>query len=77
MCSPAPFTAPAYEYARYYSKVMAELFKPQSNAFTELWFGEEKVADMEYWLKDIEAAGMDVKSAMLHDAGTGIITSGK
>lgn len=58
MCSPAPFTSPAYTYARQYSKVMAELFKPQSKAFTELWHGEEKVADMEYWMKDIAATGI-------------------
>ena len=75
MCTPAPFTSPAYQYARQYSKVMAELFKPQSNAFTELWQGEEKVAAMEYWMKDIQAAGIDIKAAMTKDTGTGIITS--
>jgi len=77
MCSPAPFTSPAYKYARQYSKVMAELFKPQSNAFTELWAGEEKVAEMEYWLKDLKAEGFDIQSAMLKDTGTGIITKDK
>jgi sulfite reductase (ferredoxin) len=75
MCTPAPFTSPAYQYARQYSKVMAELFKPQSNAFTELWNGEEKVAAMEYWMKDIQAAGFDIKAAMTKNTGTGIITS--
>ena len=75
MCTPAPFKKPAYEYARQYSAVMAELFKPLSTTFTELWEGEEKVANMEYWMKDIEAAGIDIKSAMLRDTGTGIITS--
>ena len=74
MCTPAPFVAPAYNYARQYSKVMAELFKPQSNAFTELWEGEHKVADMEYWMKDIQDMGIDIKAAMLRDTGTGIIT---
>ena len=74
MCTPAPFKKPAYEYARQYSAVMAELFKPLSTTFTELWNGEEKVANMEYWMKDIEAAGIDIKSAMLRDTGTGIIT---
>jgi sulfite reductase (ferredoxin) len=75
MCSPAPFKTPAYEYARQYSKVMAELFKPQSSALTQLWEGEEKVAEMEYWMKDLQAAGIDVQAAMLKDTGTGIITS--
>ena len=74
MCTPAPFKKPAYEYARQYSAVMAELFKPLSTTFTEIWNGEEKVANMEYWMKDIEAAGIDIKSAMLRDTGTGIIT---
>ena len=74
MCSPAPFKTPAYEYARQYSKVMAELFKPQSSALTELWEGEEKVAGMEYWMKDLKEAGFDVQAAMMKDTGTGIIT---
>jgi hypothetical protein len=51
MCSPAPFVAPAYQHARQYAKVMAELFKPQSQAFTTLWESneeaqKEKVADI-------------------------------
>lgn len=75
MCSPAPFVAPAYQYARQYSKVMAELFKPQSQAFTSLWEGEEKVAEMEYWMKDLKDAGMDIQAAMMKDTGHGIITS--
>lgn len=74
MCSPAPLVAPAYQYARQYSKVMAELFKPQSQAFTQLWEGEEKVAEMEYWMKDLKDAGMDIQAAMLKDTGNGIIT---
>lgn len=28
-CAPAPFATPAYKYAREYSKIFAELFKPQ------------------------------------------------
>eukprot|EP01038_Epipyxis_sp_PR26KG_P006936 gene6936-9490_t len=75
MTSPAPFVTPTYEAVRTYSKVMAELFKPQSNAFTELWLGEEKVVEMEYWLKDLQHAGFDVKADMLKNTGTGIITS--
>jgi sulfite reductase (ferredoxin) len=72
MCSPAPFVTPAYKYARQYSKVMAE---PQSQAFTSLWQGEEKVAEMEYWMKDLKDAGMDIQAAMMKDTGHGIITS--
>jgi len=77
MCSPAPFTSSEYAYARQYSKVMAELFKPQSPAFTELWDNGEKVANMEYWVKDLNDAGFDIQSAMLKDTGTGIITKDK
>jgi sulfite reductase (ferredoxin) len=75
MCSPAPFVAPAYQYARQYSKVMAELFKPQSQAFTSLWQGEEKVAEMEYWMKDLKDAGFNIQADMLKDTGHGIITT--
>jgi sulfite reductase (ferredoxin) len=46
MCSAAPFTSPEYNFARIYSKIMADLFKPQAPALTELWLGEEKVAEM-------------------------------
>lgn len=73
MCSPAPFSSKEYQYARQYSKVFAELFKPQSPAFTELWDSGEKVANMEYWSKDLKDAGFDIQSAMLKDTGRGII----
>ena len=46
-----------YAYAREYSKMMAELFKPSSTAFSEIWLGDEKVAGVEYWRKDIDDAG--------------------
>lgn len=74
MCTPAPIKKPEYEYARQYSQILAELFKPQSSTFTELWLGEEKVVEMEYWLKDLTEKGIDVQAAMLFDKGTGIIT---
>eukprot|EP01035_Chromulina_nebulosa_P024602 gene24602-32039_t len=61
MCTPAPFTKPAYEYARQYSSVLAELFKPQSQALTELWLDEEKVANVEYWYQNIEKTGIDIQ----------------
>jgi sulfite reductase (ferredoxin) len=71
MCTPAPLTSPAYTYARQYSKILGELFKPQSSALTELWLGEEKVAAIDYWLKDI--GDIDVKAEMLKDTGRGVI----
>ena len=62
---------------------MAELFKPQSSAFTELWLTgsdgqKEKVVEMEYWLKDLEKSGFDVEQIrqdMRTERGTGTITS--
>jgi len=75
MCTPAPMKTPEYLFARQYSQVMADLFKPQSTALTELWEGEEKVAEMEYWSKELHEAGFDMQKAMLKDTGTGIITS--
>lgn len=75
MCTPAPKTGPEYEYARQYSKVFADLFKPQSNAFTELWLGDEKVVEMEYWSKELKEAGFDIQKEMLKDNGHGIITT--
>lgn len=74
MTTPAPKTSKAYQYAREYSKVMAELFKPMSTAFTELWLGEDKVAGVEYWRKDIDDKG--VIAAMVHDNGRGIVLPG-
>ena len=72
MTTPAPLVSKPYAYAREYSKVMAELFKPTSTAFTELWMdGGEKVANMEYWRKDIDDEA--VQSAYRYDNGRGII----
>jgi sulfite reductase (ferredoxin) len=78
MCPAAPFTSPAYRYARQYSKVFAELFKPQSSAFTDLWIGEgddkQKIGKMEYWLRDLYAHGFNIDGDMRKDNGNGIIT---
>jgi sulfite reductase (ferredoxin) len=78
MCTPAPFTTPEYQYARQYAKVLAELFKPQSPAVSELWVGEEKVVDMEYWNKDLLNAGVDIRDELLrseNDTVNGVLTS--
>lgn len=75
MCTPAPFATPEYRFARQYSKVFAELFKPQSQAFTEIWLGEDKVAEMEYWTKELREEGFDIGGAMLKDNGRGVVTS--
>lgn len=71
MTTPAPFTSPEYEYAREYSKVFAQLFRPMSPAFSEIWLDGEKAATIETWAKEVEHHNVD--AAMLHDNGRGII----
>jgi len=73
MTTPAPLVSKPYMYAREYSKVMAELFKPTSVAFSEIWLDgeEEKTAKIEYWRKDIDDKA--VQAAYHYDNGRGII----
>lgn len=71
MCTPAPFDAPAYKYTREYSKVFAHLFRPMTNAFSELWLDGEKAATVETWAA--ETAKFNIDAAMTHDSGRGII----
>jgi sulfite reductase (ferredoxin) len=73
MTTPAPFDTPAYNYAREYSKVFAQLFRPMSPAFSELWLDGEKAASVETWAKEVEHHNVD--EAMLYDSGRGIILS--
>lgn len=75
MTTPAPFATPEYELTREWSKVFAQLFRPLSNAFSELWLDGEKQATVEYWAKDVEQHNVDEK--MLHDNGRGIILPDK
>lgn len=81
MTTPAPKTSKPYQYAREYSKVMAELFKPQSQAFADIWQGDiskgeekDRAATVEYWRKDIDDAA--VQAAAEYDSGRGIILKG-
>mmetsp|Transcript_21071 Transcript_21071/g.38084 ORF Transcript_21071/g.38084 Transcript_21071/m.38084 type:complete len:632 (-) Transcript_21071:189-2084(-) len=71
MTTPAPFDTPAYNYAREYSKVFAQLFRPMSPAFSEIWLDGEKAASVETWAKEVEHHNIDEK--MLYDSGRGII----
>ena len=88
MSPSAPFASPEYKAARLYSVVLAELFKPQSPSFSQLWETPEisgdslanmeakgdKIADIEFWQKDLSDAGLDVSAEASKDSGTGIIT---
>ena len=71
MTTPAPFTSPAYSYAREYSKIFAHLFRPMTPAFSEIWLDGEKAASVETWAKEVDHFDVDAK--MLHDNGRGII----
>ena len=82
MCTPAPIVSKPYAYAREYSKVMGELLKPSSTAFSEIWLGEEKVAAVEYWRAEIGEANKELSDAKVaeaaaYDNGRGIIIAGE
>lgn len=72
MITPAPFAAPEYEYARQYAKLFAQLFRPMTPAFSEIWLDGEKAATVETWSKE-GPPGINADEAMLHDNGRGII----
>mmetsp|Transcript_28302 Transcript_28302/g.57168 ORF Transcript_28302/g.57168 Transcript_28302/m.57168 type:complete len:639 (+) Transcript_28302:226-2142(+) len=71
MTTPAPFASKDYQYAREYSKVFAELFKPMSPAFSEIWLDGEKAASVETWAKEV--AHHKVDEAMRYDNGRGVV----
>jgi len=52
----------AYVYCQRYASAFAELFKPQSNAFSELWLDGEKALTTEYWRKDLYDLSQTVKT---------------
>jgi sulfite reductase (ferredoxin) len=71
MCTPAPFSTPAYKYVREWSKVVAQLFRPMTPAYTEIWLDGEKAATVETWSREVEHFNVD--EAMLYDSGRGIV----
>lgn len=71
MTTPAPFATPEYEYAREYSKVFAQLFRPLTPAMDDIWLDGKPPANKLFWSD--EAAKHDVDKAMLYDSGRGII----
>jgi len=71
MTSPAPIDKPEYHAVNEWAKVFAQLFRPMSHAFTEIWLDGEKAASAEYWSKEVEHHNID--EAMTYDSGRGII----
>lgn len=74
MCTPAPIVSNLYSHARYVSKMIGELFAPQTGAFSEIWLDGEKAATLEYWKSDVD---MDrVREIMRFDNGNGVVLKG-
>ena len=71
MTTPAPFATPEYKYANEWSKVFAQLFRPMTPAFSEIWLDGEKAASVEYWSKEVKDYNVDEN--MVKDNGRGII----
>jgi sulfite reductase (ferredoxin) len=67
---------PAYTYCNQYARAMAELFKPMTNAFYEIWLDGKPAEKTEYWQRDIgkEHLGVDLAQVRTEDRGNGIIT---
>lgn len=86
MLPPAPLESPAYAKARKWAAICAELFVPQTNAFSEIWCDGEKLASVQYWKRHIideavpskggeEQADQIMQQMMREDNGKGILTS--
>ena len=53
MTPPVPLADPAYQHAFQAANFIGELFKPQSQAFAELWLDGKQAAEVEYFRKDL------------------------
>lgn len=71
MITPAPFATPAYEYAREYAKVFADLFRPLTTAFSEIWLDGEKQMET-VWFTEVNAKHK-IDETMKYDNGRGIV----
>jgi len=72
MVTPAPFISAEYKHANTWGKVFAELFRPLTPAYNNLWLGEgNKPAADVLWKNDVKDFNID--DAMLYDSGRGII----
>ncbi len=76
MTTPAPFNTPEYQHAREWSKVFAHLFRPMTNAFSEIWLDGEKAATVETWGAEV-GEKFDIDNVMKHDTGRGVVLPDK
>merc|ERR1719454_926089 len=63
---------PAYMYCMKYSRAIADLFKPMTESFKELWLDGKNAAKDEYWQDEIKEFNLD--EVRNFDNGNGIIT---
>lgn len=63
---------PAYTYCMQYSRAIADLFKPMTESFVELWLDGKKAEKEEYWQQDIKEFKLD--EVRKFDNGNGIVT---
>ncbi len=74
MTTPAPITdKPEYGHARHLTRVLAEVLRPVSNAFAELWLDSDDEASLlieTYWR---EGLNYDVEGKYAEDNGRGIV----
>jgi len=71
MTTPAPFKTREYEHVAEWAKIVAQLFRPMTPAFRDIWLNGEQPTTPEYWGKQV--AHMNVDEAMKYDSGRGII----
>lgn len=72
MTTPAPFIGSEYKHANIWSKVCAELFRPLTSAYNDLWLGDGNTPEVDVFWKN-ELKDFNVDDAMLYDSGRGII----
>ena len=63
---------PAYVNCMKYSRALADLFKPMTESFSELWLDGKPAKKEEYWQEDIKEFNLD--EVRKFDNGRGIIT---
>ena len=53
----------AYVYCNRYARAIADLFKPLTTSFNEIWLDGKPAKDTEYWQRDIgpEHLGVDLQ----------------
>lgn len=72
MVTPAPFIKPEYKHVNTWGKVFAELFRPLTPAYNDLWLGEGNTPATDVlWKDDVKEFNID--EAMLYDSGRGVI----